>query len=108
MTARKNAKTRVNPEAEEALQELFGSGDDADRVDFGDIDWLACGRLVALCAGRGALVTFYIASADNTLCLSVGAGERRKRYQVDTPEQFDQLVEGLIRKLGGPVLLPKK
>lgn len=107
MTRKTNAKARPNPAAEEAMAELFGSSDDSDRVDFGDIDWLACGRLVALCTQRGALVTFYVASADNTLCISIGVGERRKRYQTDTAEQFDQLIEGVFRKLGGSLAILK-
>lgn len=105
MKRKTNGKAVPVPQESATLDNFFSAGDDGTKLDFGDVDWLACGRLVALLVGSGALVSFYISSADNTLCISVGAGERRKRYQTDTAEQFDQLVEGLIRRAGGPVLL---
>jgi hypothetical protein len=106
MTVRKNAKTKPAAADSDSLDELFGGLDDSNRVDFSDIDWIACGRLIAAATRRGAFVGLYIASVDNTLCLSVGVGEKRKRYQADDAEQFDQIVNGVSIKLGVPRLLP--
>jgi hypothetical protein len=111
MTARRNAKTTTKPEATEAIPELFAADNDGQLVDFGDVDWVACGTLIAVLVRRGALVSFYVASDNDALCISVGVGEQRKRFQAETPEQFDQLVEGLRRKLGvslAEITQPKK
>lgn len=100
MTRTRNAKTPAKPASEDSLHELFGGDDDSSRVAFDDVDWSSFGRLVNTVTARGALVSLYIASDSNTLCLSIGIGDKRKRYQCDDCEQFDSLVNGLGLKLG--------
>lgn len=100
MTRKRNAKTTADPETTAALAEFFAPDGDSGRVDFGDIDWLAFGRLTSALTGRGALVSIYIGSSDGTLRITVSAGEQRRSYAAADVEQFDQLIEGLIIRAG--------
>ena len=109
MTRRKNAKTIPDSRPEEALPELFADSDNGQRVGFHDIDWVAFGRLASLVVDRGAFIGLYHGAGDNVICLSVSLGEKRRRYEAEDADQFDQIVNGLSIKFGvpRPIAVPK-
>lgn len=101
MKGKKNASTgHINLDPA-LLEELFPSNNDNQLLDFDSLGLDAIGRIIAYSTALGGGCTFYQRDSDNTTCLSLRVGERKRSLELsgDSVDStfLDQLANGLAR-----------
>lgn len=95
MTRSKNAKTTVDSVTEDALDELFTSGNDNNGIALPELSCIAIGRIFIAASHLGGMVTLYRGGPNNALIVSVRFGDRKRAVEIDDDEGSVTVLEQL-------------
>lgn len=93
MSRSKNAKTRIDKDTEDALSELFADSDHANYFDFDSVELAPFRRIATAATAMGGMVALYSSGDGNGVVISVRIGERTKRYEFASPDEWDTFIE---------------